>query len=64
MPATVLSLPNRLAANWHWVTLMMAMIAGLYAVFFASDLGVRAMQENWLHNFFHDARHAAGFPCH
>ena len=26
--------------------------------------GETATQLTWLHEFFHDARHAAGFPCH
>lgn len=26
--------------------------------------GDLAYQTNLLHEFFHDARHAAGFPCH
>ena len=26
--------------------------------------GDMASQYNLLHEFFHDARHAAGFPCH
>lgn len=55
---------ERLKANWYWLVFAAAMLAGLYALFFASDLGIRAFQENWLHEFFHDARHAAGFPCH
>lgn len=64
MQTTIVSLQQRLAANWRWLSLMLATMAGLYALFFASDLGVRAFQENSLHEFFHDARHAAGFPCH
>lgn len=28
---------------------------------FQGDL---AYQMNWIHEFVHDARHAAGFPCH
>lgn len=46
------------------LALLPALLMGLYALGFASDLGIRALQENWLHEFFHDARHAAGFPCH
>ncbi len=26
--------------------------------------GQTATQLTWLHEFFHDARHVAGFPCH
>lgn len=53
-------------ASWIWLSLAMmpALLAGMYALGFASDLGLNFLQENWLHEFFHDARHAAGFPCH
>ncbi|GBD14309.1 hypothetical protein HRbin25_00182 [bacterium HR25] len=27
-------------------------------------LGEMAFRNNWLHELFHDARHAGGFPCH
>ena len=26
--------------------------------------GNLAFEQNWLHEAVHDARHAAGFPCH
>jgi amino acid transporter len=26
--------------------------------------GKKAFDSNWLHEFVHDMRHAAGFPCH
>ncbi|MBI4333973.1 MAG: CbtB-domain containing protein [Chloroflexi bacterium] len=61
---TIGTLQRRILTNWHWLAMSLAILSGLYAMFFASDLGIRVIQENWLHEFFHDARHAAGFPCH
>ena len=26
--------------------------------------GQKAFDEMWMHEFYHDLRHAAGFPCH
>jgi hypothetical protein len=26
--------------------------------------GESAFEELWMHEFYHDMRHAAGFPCH
>lgn len=26
--------------------------------------GQKAFDDLWLHEFYHDLRHAAGFPCH
>jgi hypothetical protein len=26
--------------------------------------GERAYEDLWMHEFYHDMRHAAGFPCH
>jgi hypothetical protein len=26
--------------------------------------GQKAFDTKWLHEFYHDMRHAAGFPCH
>lgn len=26
--------------------------------------GSRAFEDLWMHEFYHDMRHAAGFPCH
>lgn len=51
---------------WMWMglVLMPALLMGLYTLGFASDLGINVFQQSWLHEFFHDARHAAGFPCH
>ncbi len=51
---------------WMWLgmVLMPSILMGFYALGFASNLGINVFQENWLHEFFHDARHAAGFPCH
>lgn len=26
--------------------------------------GQKAFDDMWMHEFYHDLRHAAGFPCH
>jgi hypothetical protein len=31
---------------------------------FSMAQGQQAFDNMWMHEFFHDMRHAAGFPCH
>jgi hypothetical protein len=31
---------------------------------FSMAQGEQAYQDLWMHEFYHDMRHAAGFPCH
>ena len=31
---------------------------------FSSVQGQKAFDTKWFHEFYHDMRHAAGFPCH
>jgi hypothetical protein len=31
---------------------------------FSIAQGKSAYEEIWMHEFYHDMRHAAGFPCH
>jgi len=31
---------------------------------FSVAQGEQAYQDLWMHEFYHDMRHAAGFPCH
>jgi hypothetical protein len=31
---------------------------------FSIAQGESAFEEIWMHEFYHDMRHAAGFPCH
>jgi hypothetical protein len=31
---------------------------------FSVAQGESAFEELWMHEFYHDMRHAAGFPCH
>jgi hypothetical protein len=31
---------------------------------FSIAQGESAYEEKWMHEFYHDMRHAAGFPCH
>lgn len=32
--------------------------------FFSMAQGEQAYEDLWMHEFYHDMRHAAGFPCH
>ncbi|MEP0823980.1 MAG: CbtB-domain containing protein [Nitrososphaera sp.] len=46
------------------------MVFGLFIVgydqghLFSIAQGEQAYEELWMHEFYHDMRHAAGFPCH
>lgn len=59
-----------LARNWTPVGVVLLAILGFYAL--ALDQGFLlslvqgnvAFDQNLLHEVTHDARHAAGFPCH
>lgn len=31
---------------------------------FSMAQGEQAYEDLWMHEFYHDMRHAAGFPCH
>jgi hypothetical protein len=31
---------------------------------FSTVEGQQAFDDMWMHEFYHDLRHAAGFPCH
>lgn len=31
---------------------------------FSAVQGEQAYEDLWMHEFYHDMRHAAGFPCH
>jgi len=50
--------------------LVAIMLFGLFSVgfdqgqLFSLVEGKKAFDSNWLHEFVHDMRHAAGFPCH
>ena len=46
------------------------MVFGIFMVgfdqgqLFALASGEAAYEDKWMHEFYHDMRHAAGFPCH
>jgi hypothetical protein len=46
------------------------MVFGLFMVgydqghIFSMAQGEQAYDDLWMHEFYHDMRHAAGFPCH
>jgi len=50
--------------------LISVMLFGLFIVgydqghLFSMAQGESAYEEKWMHEFYHDMRHAAGFPCH
>ena len=46
---------------WSWAAMVVALLAS-YAML--QDNGL--LMSNWMtvHEFFHDARHAMGLPCH
>ena len=47
---------------WAWVLALLALF-GLYLI--AQDNGaVLASMDQTAHEFFHDARHSLGMPCH
>ena len=61
--------PDRVR-TWTSVGMLAIAAAGIFVIgldngqlmgIFMGDL---AQQQNLLHELFHDARHAAGFPCH
>lgn len=53
----------------YWGILMVA-LAGLFLIgldqgqTLSTIMGQTAYQQNFLHELFHDVRHAAGFACH
>ena len=56
-------------ALWYALPLTLSFMALFVIAFDQGQLlstiaGESAYRLNWLHEFFHDARHAAGFPCH
>ena len=52
------------------LVLVIVFVVGLFLVGFDQGhalsiiQGPDAFEENFLHELFHDTRHAAGFPCH
>lgn len=50
--------------------LLGVMVFGLFIVgfdqghLFSIAQGEQAYEDLWMHEFYHDMRHAAGFPCH
>ncbi len=54
---------------WYLLPLTLSAVV-LFAVGFdqgqiiSAVAGNTSTQLTWLHEFYHDARHAAGFPCH
>ncbi|MBI4288736.1 MAG: CbtB-domain containing protein [Chloroflexi bacterium] len=69
MPVRMLSRVHSTGALWYALPLTLASVALFVLAFdqgqlLSTFLGQSAYQLNWVHEFFHDARHAAGFPCH
>ena len=51
-------------------TLLGVLLFGMFVVgydqghVFSVAQGEKAYEDLWMHEFYHDMRHAAGFPCH
>lgn len=56
--------------DWAVSAVILASLLSLYVLAFDQGFllslvqGAPAFDLNFLHEAFHDARHAAGFPCH
>lgn len=48
---------------WAWL-LTAALLAGLYLMTMENGLALSGGAADQLHEFFHDARHFVGVPCH
>ena len=50
--------------------LVVVLLFGMFIVgydqgqLFSLVQGQKAFDDMWMHEFYHDLRHAAGFPCH
>lgn len=61
---------NTLGEDWGYVGLLLLALFSLYVLaldqgFLLSLVqGTSAFDMNLIHEALHDARHAAGFPCH
>ena len=64
MTATASSTPGTVAAIpiplWSWAVLLVALVASFLML---QENGLLLSQWETLHEFFHDGRHALGFPC-
>lgn len=60
------SYPSRVAIG----VLLAVLLFGMFIVgydqgqLFSLAEGQKAFDDMWMHEFYHDLRHAAGFPCH
>jgi hypothetical protein len=60
------SYPSRVAIG----VLLAVLLFGMFIVgydqghLFSLVEGQEAFDDMWMHEFYHDLRHAAGFPCH
>ena len=60
------SYPSRVAIG----ALLAVLLFGMFIVgydqghLFSLVEGQEAFDDMWMHEFYHDLRHAAGFPCH
>ena len=65
-PARALPVPNiSVASAALWLSLTV-LLAGLAYYFLGYDQGVVSVfgSDTHIHEYVHDARHFAGFPCH
>lgn len=61
---------RRVTEEWAVGGMILVALLALYVLAFDQGFlmslaqGAEAFDVNFLHEAFHDARHAAGFPCH
>jgi cobalt transporter subunit CbtB len=62
VPAAPVSIPFREILPWA----VFALVLGVMLVYFtgAEEGATSIFSSNYVHEFVHDARHLAGFPCH
>lgn len=64
------AIPVERTHRWTSIAVLALAAAGIFTIAMDNGqllsfvMGDVAQQQNLLHEFFHDARHAAGFPCH
>ncbi len=69
MRAAMVVSPDKLR-TWTSIGMLALAAVGIFTIgldqgqILGIFVGDMAQQQNLLHEFFHDARHAAGFPCH
>jgi len=65
IPKAKIGLPKVAIGLLLGITLIRLFIVGYdQGHLFSIAQGNQAFEDLWMHEFYHDMRHAAGFPCH